>query len=118
VHDLVLPTGSTERKSFAARELSSRKTDAPSGTKDAKRSEKPVEAERIADAEDIDGCIVVKTHCDVEIDLLGVGKSIAATGLEMITRARVEFRRWLPFWRHSLESDHLMCSILQHRFGP
>src|SRR5262249_11356795 len=54
------------------------------------RSEQPIEAERISDAEHIGRCVVVETDADVEIDLLGVGDAIAAAGVEEVARAAMD----------------------------
>jgi hypothetical protein len=53
-------------------------------------SEQPIETERIADAEDVGGRVVVEADADVEINLLGVGDAVAAAGVEEVARAAMD----------------------------
>jgi hypothetical protein len=50
-------------------------------------SEQAIEPERISDAEDIGGRVVVEADRDVKIDLLGIGHAVAASGIEEVTWA-------------------------------
>jgi len=53
-------------------------------------SKQTVEPERITDAENVGRRIAVETEAEVEVDLLGVGDAVAATGIEQVTAAAID----------------------------